>query len=398
MRKEGISLTHLGMVNALGQDVETLWPRILAGDRSGLTLQRGYLRGKTVRVGQVPGSLPAIPASLKRYRCRNNALAYAALAQIAEPIRAAIEKYGGRRVGVVVGSSTSGMAATERGYRFWKRSGRWPSSYDYVQHEMGGLAEFLAQAVGAEGPAYTLSTACSSSAKALGSARALLRLGWCDAVIAGGADSLCRVTVEGFHALEALSEKPCNSMSRHRDGFNIGEGAALFLMERSGECVQLLGVGESSDAYHISAPRPGGSGAYSAMNSALQDAGLAADSVSYINLHGTGTVLNDQMESRAVARLFPGTPASSTKAMVGHTLGAAGAMEVGFCWLALTRTRRGRIALPPHLWDGQRDPHLPPLTLVSKGQTLKRRGGEIFLSNSFGFGGSNCAVLIQGEP
>jgi 3-oxoacyl-[acyl-carrier-protein] synthase-1 len=288
------------------------------------------------------------------------------------------------------------MDATEAAFIAYRATGQWPSAFDYKQHEMGGVAEFLAELSGIEGPAYTLSTACSSSAKVFASARALLRDGWCDAVLVGGADSLCRLTLQGFSALEALSSAPCNSMSRHRDGFNIGEGAAIFLMERSEAGIQLAGVGESSDAHHISAPDPEGQGASVSMQSALADAELSPGAISYIHLHGTGTPLNDQMESRAIARLFENTPASSSKGMLGHTLGAAGAMNVGLCWLALSAPESDRLALPPHCWDGQADETLPPLALVASGQTIESTGNPAFLSNSFGFGGSNCSVIIQG--
>jgi len=389
-----ISLTALGMVNALGRETSTIWGRLLAGDQSGLSLQTGYLNNRRVRVGQVKMGRLSFPRALKRYECRNNALALMAFQQIEPRVKDALKKYGPHRVGVVMGSSTSGMAATESAFTAWHSSGRLPPSFDYVQHEMGGLSQFIADVAGAKGPAYTLSTACSSSAKVLASARALIRQGWCDAVLAGGADSLCRLTVQGFAALEALSERPCNSMSRNRNGFNLGEGAALFLMERSETGIQLLGVGESSDAYHMSAPDPEGRGAFAAMKSALKDARLRPSAVSYINLHGTGTPLNDRMESRAVSRLFKNVPASSTKAMTGHTLGASGAMEVGFCWLSLTHATKGQVPLPPHLWDGQRDKTLPSLSLVKVGQIWTRKKETVLLSNSFGFGGSNCSVLI----
>ncbi len=397
MIRTSVSMTALGMVNALGCKTAAIWKRLQAGDQSGLSLEAGYLNGGRVRVGQVKVGWPSFPRALKRYECRNNALTLVAYRQIELQVQKALKQYGSRRVGVVMGSSTSGMATTESAFTAWRSSGQFPPAFGYVQHEMGGLSQFLADLIGSKGPAYTLSTACSSSAKVLASARALIHQGWCDAVLVGGADSLCRLTVQGFTALEALSEKPCNSMSRNRDGFNLGEGAALFLMERSEAGIQLLGVGESSDAYHMSAPDPDGRGAYAAMESALNDADLDPTAVSYINLHGTGTPLNDQMESRAVSRLFKDVPVSSTKGMTGHTLGASGAMEVGFCWLSLAHAEKGQIPLPPHRWDGQRDKTLPSLSLVEVGQTLARKKEAVLLSNSFGFGGSNCSVIIGSE-
>ena len=395
MTRSPIALTALGMVNALGHESRTIWKRLLAGDQSKLTLQRNYLKDRTVRVGKVAGKWPEFPHSLRRYKCRNNSLALIAFEEIEAEVRLAIKKYGRQRIGIVMGSSTSGMAATESAFAHWHSSGKLPRAFDYVQHEMGGLSQFLSALAGVNGPAYTLSTACSSSAKVLASARALIYQGWCDAVLVGGTDSLCRLTLQGFASLEALSNEPCNSMSRNRTGFNIGEGAAMFLMERSETGVRLLGVGESSDAYHISAPDPDGKGAYTAMKEALSDASLKAEDISYIHLHGTGTALNDHMESRAVARLFTNVPASSSKGMLGHTLGASGAMGVGICWLALTHSCQNTIALPPHLWDGQRDRNLPRLALVNIGQTIKAKSQAALMSNSFGFGGSNCSIIVQ---
>jgi 3-oxoacyl-[acyl-carrier-protein] synthase I len=397
MTSTPIAITALGMVNALGTTPAAIWKGLLAGDSSGLTLEKGYLSDRPVRVGPVKLGKTAFPRALKQYECRNNALALEAFLPIETQVKKVVKKYGPQRVGVVMGSSTSGLAATEAAFTSYHSSGRMPRDFHYVQHEMGGLSQFLADLAGVKGPAYTLSTACSSSAKVLASARALIAQGWCDAVLVGGADSLCRLTVQGFTSLEALSEQPCNSMSRNRDGFNIGEGAAIFLIERSPAGIQLLGVGESSDAYQMSAPDPEGRGAYTAMESALKDAELTASDVSYINLHGTGTPLNDQMESRAVSRLFKNVPASSTKSMTGHTLGAAGAMEVGFCWWVLAHAKEKKLHLPPHCWDGQQDPTIPELSLVKIGQTLTPRKRAVLLSNSFGFGGSNCSVLIGGE-
>jgi 3-oxoacyl-[acyl-carrier-protein] synthase-1 len=221
------------------------------------------------------------------------------------------------------------------------------------------------------------------------SARKLLDQGLCDAVLVGGVDALCRLTVCGFSALESTSAEVSQPMSRNRRGINIGEGAALFLMSGTASAVELLGAGESSDAHHISAPHPEGLGAEAAMRAALKDAGLAADAVDYLNLHATATPKNDEMESRAVARVFTaGVAASGTKPMTGHTLGAAGAIELAFCWLAL---RDGR--LPPHVWDGEADPALPRLDLVARERRFARPAARVCMSNSFAFGGSNACLL-----
>jgi 3-oxoacyl-[acyl-carrier-protein] synthase-1 len=214
----------------------------------------------------------------------------------------------------------------------------------------------------------------------------------CDAALAGGVDTLCRLTVCGFTALESAAPERCNPMSRHRRGTNIGEGAALFLLSREPASVALAGGGESTDAYHLSAPDPQGAAAENAMRRALAQAGARAEDVAYVNLHATATRKNDEMESRVMARLFPpATPMSGTKPLTGHALGAAGALEAAFCWLALT----GDGTLPPHVWDGEMDPELPPLHLVAPRERLPKSAGRVVMSNSFAFGGSNAALLFS---
>jgi 3-oxoacyl-[acyl-carrier-protein] synthase-1 len=276
-----------------------------------------------------------------------------------------------------------------------RRSGAWPAAFSYRQQELGGLALHAANYLGVTGPAYTVATACSSSAKAFASARRLIHGGLVDAAVVGGADTLCRLTLNGFKSLEALSPTRCNPFSRNRDGITIGEGAAAFLLQPGDAPVQLLGIGETSDAYHASAPAPDGAGAAAAMRQALDDAGLAADQICYVNLHGTGTTLNDSMESQAVATVFgESVPASSTKPMTGHMLGAAGACEAAFLWLTLSTAYNPERRLPPHLWDGAAMPDLPSLNLVAPGSVLPPAAQVAMLSNSFAFAGSNAALLF----
>jgi 3-oxoacyl-[acyl-carrier-protein] synthase I len=254
----------------------------------------------------------------------------------------------------------------------------------------------LAAKLGIRGPAYVHSSACASSAKALASAARLIRMGLCDAVLAGGVDSLCAFTVAGFKALESISEKRCNPLSRNRNGINIGEGAALFLMSTAPTTVALRGWGESSDGYHMSGPDPAGVGARLAIERALARAGIPAAQIDYVNLHGTGTLQNDAMESRVIHALFGEAVAvSSTKPLTGHTLGAAGAIEAGFCWLAMQEDNPAG-KLPPHLWDGMADPDLPTLNVAETGSDL---GHPLrwALSNSFAFGGANVALVLGRE-
>jgi 3-oxoacyl-[acyl-carrier-protein] synthase-1 len=388
------ALVALGMVNALGRRVEEIWPRVLAGDQSGLVRRDDLIPGRAMLVGEVAGPLPDLPVHLRRYACRNNALALAAFRQIEAEVAEIVAEVGSRRVGVVMGSSTSGIAAAEAAIAEHLRSGALPGAFDYSQLEFGGLTELIAAYAGIDGPAYTLSTACSSGARALESARSLLALDICDAVVAGGADSLCRLTAGGFTALQAVSGAPSNPFSVNREGLTLGEGAAVFLLVKREAGVQLLGAGSSSEAYHMSAPEPAGRGAEAAMRAALADAGVAAEDVAYVNLHGTGTPLNDAMEAKAVHRVFGGVPCSSTKPLVGHALGASGAIEAGFCWLMLTHGAGAELRPPPHRWDGRADPGLPALDLVDVDRRLVRRAPAVALSNSFGFGGNNCALVL----
>lgn len=391
--QEKLILSDLGMVNALGDSLATIQLRLESADASFLTSEFGLVPNREIWVGRVQVDLPKIPEDLLRYNCRNNALAMSALQQIEKEVLNLREKYGSGRIGVVMGTSTSGATAMESAYKEWLETGRVPDGYAYDQQEMGGLASFCAAYLGLTGPAYTISTACSSSAKGFSSAEALIRMDVCDAVVVGGADSLCQLTVQGFNALQSISGKPCNPLSRNRDGLTIGEGAAIFILRRGTSGVFLQGVGESLDAYHLSAPDPEGWGVSRSMERAIS---VSSDThINYINLHGTATILNDRMECLAVHRLLPSVPVSSTKPFVGHTLGAAGAMEVGFCWMALQFPKNGCVTLPPHIWDGQRDPTLPFVPIVEKDQSLVARGELSFLSNSFGFGGNNCSVLIS---
>jgi len=387
-------LNELGIVCALGEGKD----EVLAAWLSGQCVQPATVAwlDSDIPAFSVKTGLPLISPSLKHYDCRNNRLLLSALAQIEPAVRQSMEHFGAARVGLIIGTSTSGIAEGERAVDVLRTTGQMPASYHYKQQELGGAAEFLACYLGIQGPAFTVSTTCSSSANALASARRLLRLGVCDAVLVGGGDALCRTTLEGFTALGAVTKTRCNPFSKNRDGTVIGEGAALFLMSREPSPIALLGVGASSDAYHISAPRPDGAGAIAAMQTALQDASLAPGQVDYINLHGTATWQNDAMESRAVAQLFGSdTPCGSSKPVTGHCLGAAGAIEAGLCWLVLSGLNRGK-RLPPHLWDGETDPEMARLGFVTL-ENFKARPLQNCLSNSFAFGGNNVSLLI-GHP
>jgi 3-oxoacyl-[acyl-carrier-protein] synthase-1 len=391
---EGFFLNDLGIANPLGCGKEVVAGTLFKGTRNGLVERDDLIPGRSVRVGEVRDALPAVPDRLRRFDCRNNRIALLVLQQIEAVVSRAARRYGADRIAVVMGTSTSGIADGERALAHRLERGEWPSEFRYSQQEIGNLADFTAAYLGLSGPAYTVATACSSSAKVFGSARRLIEAGFCDAALVGGVDTLCRLTMNGFASLEAIAKSYCNPFSRNRDGINIGEGAAVFLMTREPAPVALLGVGESSDAHHISAPDPAGIGARRAMGAALRAAELQADSIDYVNLHGTATRLNDLVEGRVVAELFGiDVPCSSTKAMTGHMLGAAGAGEAAFLWLTLHLDYSAGV-LPPHLWDGEADPEIPPLDLVQPGRTLPCGTRSAMLSNSFGFGGSNAAVVL----
>jgi 3-oxoacyl-[acyl-carrier-protein] synthase-1 len=290
-----------------------------------------------------------------------------------------------------MGTSTSGIDEAEKALAFLQETGQMPADYDYTRQEVGACSEFLAQFYGLRGPAYTVSTACSSSGKAFASARGLISSGLCDVVIVGGTDTLCQLTLLGFASLEAVSDELTNPFSINRNGINIGEASAIFMM--SGEPVgpMLLGVGESSDAHHMSAPEPSGSGAIACMTAALEEAKLVPEDINYINLHGTATKLNDSMESLAVNKVFgSGVPCSSTKALTGHTLGAAGATEAALCWLLLEGENPHLVA--PHVFDGKQDPELAEIFLCTRNRYDS--AVRYIMSNSFAFGGNNVSVIL----
>ncbi len=383
-------LNDVGLLCASGHSKSEIMARLLAGDRSGLTMTEEF-RVPAI-VGRCNTELPEIDPQYNFYQCRNNRLLLAALSQIRTTVDDIAAKFGEDRIGVVLGTSTSGVRSTELALAHQADNGVLPVGFHYKQQQMGAGADFLASYLGLSGPAYTISTACSASGKAFASARRLISLGFCDAVVVGGADSLCRLTVNGFNALESLSTGYCKPFGRNRNGINIGEAACLFVLSKQPGAVALLGIGASSDAYHFSAPDPAGTAVGKAMASALRDAGKRPDEVDYINLHGTATVLNDVMESKSVNGLFGSKiAASSSKGMTGHTLGAAAALELGFCWLMLTANEHN--GLIPNINGDEPDNTLAALHLVKQGEQLDREL-RVCQSNSFAFGGNNVSIVI----
>jgi len=386
-------LDALGVICNLGHGKREVAAALFAGETGNIRAEAGWAPRRSLPLGAVRHALPPIPSALAATRDnRANRLLLAAALEIEGDIRTAIRRCGGHRVGVIIGTSTTGIERTTGAIDHRRRHGQWPADYRYADQELGAPAEFLAEWLALSGPAYGISTACTSGARALISAQRLLQTGVCDAVLCGGVDTLARLPVNGFLALEALDADHCQPFSRNRHGINIGEAAALFLMTGEHGDVVLAGSGASSDAYHMSSPDPQGLGAQQAMRDALARARLDAGQIDYVNLHGTATEHNDRMESRAMAAVFPhGVPCSSTKALTGHTLAAAGALEAAFCWLSLRdRDRR----LPPHAWDGMADPELATLDLIGTPRRLPARGTRRLMSNSFAFGGNNASLIL----
>lgn len=342
-----------------------------------LTEMDGDIRGRSIYFGAVTEPLPEIDTP--EYDFRSCRLLAWAVADMKPKIEEALSRYGRSRIAVVLGASNTGVDEAETYFDGALADDgvcHFPEEFRFSMLELGTPSEYLAKAAGVDGPCYTISTACSSSAKVFPAARRLIEAGLCDAAIVGGVDGRCRFAMNGFHALGALAQGRCRPLAEDRDGICLGEGVALFMMERDcaaecvgGRSVLFSGAGETSDAYHATAPDPEGCGAEAAMRRALRDAGLAVGDIDYVNLHGTGTLANDSMEMKAVRRVFGDVPCGgsshspiveSTKAMTGHCLGAAGAVEAAICW-------------------------------------RKIRSGEIrrALSNSFAFGGSNASILLE---
>lgn len=392
--KQGVNaasyyLSAPGLVCPLGADQNDVAEALFSG-RPGLQVETGWLPERSAWLGKVIATLPTIAPELAAFACRNNQLLLATLQQLQPTIDAALQRFPRQRIGVVIGSSTSGIDRGENALLVQAQTGAFSPDFHYRQQEIGAPALFIARQLGISGPAYTVSTACTSSTRAVLSARWLLQADLCDAVIVGGADSLCRLTVQGFAALESFSQAQCRPFSADRDGINIGEGAALFVLSREpldDTPVRLLGGAASADAYHISAPQPDGLGAERALRGALADAGVDASAIDYLNLHGTATPKNDEMEAKAVNRVFGAElPCSSTKSLTGHLLGAAGAVELAFCYLAL---QHGRLPVqsPPRVPDEA----LPALNLVTAQQQATL---NTVMTANYAFGGSNVALVL----
>jgi 3-oxoacyl-[acyl-carrier-protein] synthase-1 len=349
-------------------------------------LVRGHARligGRETVTGELPAAALKVPP---RGGTRTNELVVQLMDDIRPAIDAAINTYGARRVACILGTSTTGIDEATKALRPYNANGAWPPEYSFRAQELGDTSAFAAQQAGVQGPVYTVSTACTSGSKAMATAARMIRTGLVDAAICGGADTLAELTLNGFAALESISPTVCNPFSVNRNGINIGEGGALFVLSRGPGPYRLEGWGESSDAHHASAPDPSGEGAEIALRKAMQLAGVGPH---FVHAHGTATRLNDAMEAGLVARLFGlEMPMASTKPLTGHTLGAAGAVQAALSLLALERG-----VFPPQLWDGERDPDLPRVRLAAPGERPAKRMDRV-LSLSFAFGGNNIALML----
>ncbi len=384
-------ITHLATANPLGLGVAATLSALREG-RSGLRPNDFEHAAINTWIGRVEGLESApVAKTLAGFDCRNNRLAQLGLRQdgFEQAIAQAKSKYGAQRIAVLVGTSTSGILETELAYRQRRGGdGALQGHLDYQHtHNLFSVADFVRRYLDLGGPSLAISTACSSSAKVFSCAHRFIEAGLCDAAVVGGVDSLCLTTLHGFHSLELLSEQPCCPCDLARNGISVGEAAGFALLERQGETdVALLGYGESSDAYHMSTPHPQGEGARLSMHLALNRAGLTAADIDYINMHGTATPANDTMEDLAIYQLFgAGTPCSSTKGWVGHSLGAAGITEAIFSILCIKNA-----FMPGTLNLRTLDPLLKSRILVAN----ETRPVCTVLSNSFGFGGNNCSLVF----
>lgn len=387
-----IAFTAMTCVSAIGRGVDET-AAALRARRTGLRPNDFPGMDPVGYIGRVP-DLEAIdlPAAFARFACRNNRLAYATATTdgFAAAVAAARARYGAARLGVVVGTSTSGIDELEQLYRGRPAGGALPSDFPFREtHDVYSPARLLKDLFGLDGPSLVIVTACSSSANAFGTAAEWIAAGLIDAAVVGGIDSLCLTTLRGFHALELLSPSPCAPCGADRKGISIGEAGALVLLERhvpGRDGIGLLGYGASSDAHHMSTPHPEGLGAQLAITRALDVAGLTPDAIDYVNLHGTGTHFNDAVEDLAVHAIFGASvPCSSTKGWTGHALGGAGAFEAIVAALSI---RHG--LMPGSLNVAEIDPALRSNVLRDNVEAPVRR----VASNSFGFGGNNCCLIV----
>ncbi len=391
-----VAITAYSTLSACGMGDKALY-QALSANHSQLAPLSLFNIPFPAYVGEIKQPLLVIRDQLAEYNCRNARVALTALNDAEGGVRVAVElakqKYGAHRIGVIIGTSTSGLYETESAYGVLLNEGNMPDDFHFVtEHAYQATARFIQLELGLTGVCYAISTACSSGAKAIAAGQRLINAGLCDAVIVGGVDTLCRLTLRGFRSLELVSSKPCTPMDKNRNGISIGEAAGLLVLEKrnadNAHAMKVLAVGESSDAHHMSTPHPEGRGAALAVTNALQLAGLKAEDIDYLNLHATATKINDSVESRAVFSVFKDQlPCSGTKGITGHTLGAAGALET---IIALTALQQQFIPGTQGLKNLDEDCQCQVIPEPLPSQDL-----HIAMSNSFGFGGNNASVIVS---
>ena len=409
-------LSKPGVMSCAGNNIDELWNAVTTGCQSGIKKVTAC-NGEEYFAARINDAI--LQPSGGRYDMKIIRIENAALEQIADEVTAVREKYGADRIAVCIGSCDNGTEFSLANHRKYFAAGEFPKDYNIEVQGADYVATFIAEKFGLTGPAVTFATACSSSAGAIIKAAEMIMGGVVDAAVVGGIDIASDTTLIGFSALEAVSSEITNPFSKNRHGITLGDGAAFFVLSKEplssavvstgSTTVKLLGWGESADAYHMTSPDPSGAGAEKAIRRALENSGVAAGDVGYINLHGTGTKFNDSMEAKAVAAIFGeagassdaqsvSVPVSTTKPVTGHTLGAAAALEAAICWKALVENKeKENIKLPAQVWDGERDEELPQLNIVdskSGNGDGEKKPLKVCLSNSFAFGGANACLVL----
>lgn len=390
MQLNPLGVAALAVTHSLGSGADSLWHSV-THKTSGLRKNDLNWCDLDCWIGQSPEvERSPLPRALQRWDCRNHRLAWLALQseEFRQQIDQQITKVGATRVGLVMGTSTSGMRSTESAYVERKAHGVWPEHFSFQHtHSVDALCRFVSEVLGIHGPSVGIASACASSAKVFLTAQRWIALGLVDSVVVGGADSLCLSTLYGFNSLQLLSDERCCPFDVSRKGISIGEAAGFVLLTKEASAVQFVGGGESSDAFHITTPRPDGLGARRAIDAALKISSLVPADIGYINAHGTATHSNDQAEACALAEIFDGydSPISATKGITGHTLGAAGIIE------AIITIKALEMQILPPLADLIQPDIGVNLNLIKDARPALIKYA---MSNNFGFGGTNCSLIF----
>ena len=397
-------LSKPGVMSCAGNNIDQLWNAVTSGTQTNIKKVKAC-NDEEYFAARIDDA--ALKPSGARYDMKIMRIENAALEQIADDVTAVRDKHGADRIAVCIGSCDNGTEFSLANHRKYFAEGQFPQNYNIEIQGADYVSTFVAEKIGLKGPAVTFATACSSSAGAIIKAAEMIKADLADAAVVGGIDIASDTTLIGFSALEAVSSEITNPFSKNRHGITLGDGAAFFVLTKEpvvstgSTTVKLLGWGESADAYHMTSPDPSGAGAEKAIRRAMENAGVSASDVGYINLHGTGTKFNDSMEGKAVASIFgekdqtAKVPVSTTKPVTGHTLGAAAALEAAVCWKALVENKgKDNIKLPVQVWDGERDEEIPELNIVDGKSSAAKGQLKVCLSNSFAFGGANACLVL----